>query len=352
MAAAPDPKAQLTEESNKLANTLDADLIVLNYELLPPIDLLFIEMSAKRPPRRNVYLFLTTEGGSADSAYRMMRYLQARYTAVHVVVCGWCKSAGTLMCIGAHNLYMGPAGELGPLDVQIVKADEMDEQKSGLVAEAAFEKLQQESFKFFMQFAQDIGGSGYRVTLKTAFDIATRMTVGVIEPIFDKLDPVTIGEDFRSNRLAQAYAERLGVHSKNLVRTRQFDALENLLSGYPSHGFVIDAKEANTLFRNVHPVRPEMDKLLALLGTDVLLPRSRRQGQGPRMEFMNDDPITAAQSSATTAAGSTGADTLRSASRSRKGSGKRPANTAERSGEKPALVANGAKEGKPGTRRT
>ena len=43
------------------------------------------------------------------------------------------------MCIGAHELMMGDRGELGPLDVQIVKADEMDEQKSGLVAEAAFE---------------------------------------------------------------------------------------------------------------------------------------------------------------------------------------------------------------------
>ena len=344
MAKAPDPKRQLKDEANRLAAKLDADLLILNYEVLPPIDFVFIEMVAKRTPRTDVVLFLTTEGGSADSAFRMMRSLQARYTNVSVVVCGWCKSAGTLMCIGAHTLFMGPGGELGPLDVQIVKADEMDEQKSGLVAEAAFEKLQQESYKFFMEFVKDIGASEYRVTLKTAFDIATRMTVGVIEPIFDKLDPVTIGEDFRSNRLAQAYAERLSVHSKNLVRTRQLDALENLLSGYPSHGFVIDVKEAKTLFRNVHPVPPEMDALLALLAADTKIPRNRRQGQGPRLEYVNDDPATITQSQPATAVGASAASTARNTTRSRKGTGKRSGDSPERGGSKSRAVANGAKE--------
>ena len=348
-APSPDPKQQIKDAANLLSKTLDADLLLLNYEVLPPVDFLFVELVAKRTPRTNVVLFLTTEGGLSDSAFRMMRSLQARYTNVTVVVCGWCKSAGTLMCIGAHMLYMGPSGELGPLDVQIVKADEMDEQKSGLVAEAAFEKLQQESYKFFMQFVKDIGGSEYRVTLKTAFDIATRMTVGVIEPIFDKLDPVTIGEDFRSNRLAQAYAERLSVHSRNLVRTRQLDALENLLSGYPSHGFVIDVKEAKTLFKNVHPIPSEMDALVALLGADVKYPRNRRQGQGPRLEYMNDDPATAAQSqsAANQPAPSSGAPI--NTARSRKGAGKRSRNPPERGGERAEAVPNGSKEVKSGT---
>lgn len=191
-------KQQLKDEANKLSRKLDSDFLILNYEVLPPIDFVFVELVGGRKRRPNVVLFLTTEGGSADAAFKMMRCLQSKYSHVTVVVCGWCKSAGTLMCIGANSLLIGPGGELGPLDVQIVKADEMDEQKSGLVAEAAFEKLQQEAYKFFMSFVRDIGGSEYRVTLKTASDIATRMTVGVISPIFDKLDPVTIGEDYRS----------------------------------------------------------------------------------------------------------------------------------------------------------
>jgi hypothetical protein len=184
---------------------------------------------------------------------------------------------------------MGPKGELGPLDVQIVKVDEMDEQKSGLVAEAAFEKLQQEASKFFLQFVRDMGNSGYRVTLKTASDIATKMTVGVIQPIIEKLEPVTIGEDYRSNQLAQAYAERLNLHSGNLRVTRTFDALQSLLCGYPSHGFVIDFNEAKQLFKHVELFSDEVAEVVSYAGRDAELPRNRRTQQSPRLEFLNAD---------------------------------------------------------------
>ncbi len=288
-----DKQAQLEAikaSANVLAASLDADLFVYNFEITPPFDVMFIKkVSAREHPRPNVVLFLTTEGGSADSAFRMMRFLQAKYDHITIVVPGWCKSAGTLMCIGAHDLIMCDSGELGPLDVQITKVDEMDEQKSGLAAEAAFEKLQQEAFKFFIQFVRDFGASEYRVTLKTASDIAAKMTTGVMEPIFDKLDPVTIGEDYRSNRLALAYAERLNIHSKNLNRSRSYDALDNLLAGYESHGFVIDKKEAENLFKRVKPLAAEMVDLVDLMGMEAVFPRSRRMEQAPKMEFLNDE---------------------------------------------------------------
>lgn len=286
----PEKKLALKEAANRIAKSIDSDLLIFNYEVLSPVDFSFMVTVSNRSRRKNVVLFLITEGGSADSAFRMMRALQSNYERITIVVPGWCKSAGTLMCVGAHELQMQGLGEMGPLDVQIVKADEMDEQKSGLAAEAAFEKLQQESFKFFMGFVRDLGASEYRVTLRTAFDIATKMTVGVVTPIFDKLEPVTIGEDYRSNKLAMAYAERLDAHSKNLKRGRDFDALEVLLSNYQSHGFAIDCKEAKDLFKNVNPISPDFIEVLKFLGTDSYAPRSRRQEQTPRMEFLNDAP--------------------------------------------------------------
>lgn len=290
MAEGADKEQQAKERAGALGDAFDADVFIYNFEISPPFDTLAVAKVNERARRRsNIIIFLTTEGGNADSAFRLMRHFQSSYARVFVAVNGWCKSAGTLMCIGAHELWIGDTGELGPLDVQIVKADEMDEQKSGLVAEAAFEKLQHEAYKFFMSFVKDIGASEYRVTLRTASDIATRMTVGVMERIFDKLDPVTIGEDYRSNRLAQAYAERLNVHSRNLKQSRSFDALENLLSGYPSHGFVIDRKEAAQLFKLVKPFPDQAVPLVETLGTDVIWPRSSRGEQRPRMEFLNDE---------------------------------------------------------------
>jgi hypothetical protein len=108
--SSPEPSA-----ANILAEKMDADILVSNYEILPPFDFQFMGVVSSRKRRKNVLLFLTTEGGSADSAFRMMRFLQASYERVIVAVAGWCKSAGTLMCIGAHELYIGDLGELGPL---------------------------------------------------------------------------------------------------------------------------------------------------------------------------------------------------------------------------------------------
>lgn len=284
-----DKKEEVREAANALGDALDADVFAFNFEVSASIDFAFRMEMAERKPRTNLIMFITTEGGSADSAFRMMRLAQERYKQITVVVPGWCKSAGTLMCIGAHELQMGDLGELGPLDVQIVKVDELDEQKSGLVAEAAFEKMQQEASKFFMQFVADMGGSGYRVTLKTAAEIATNMTVGVMSPIFAKLDPTTVGEDYRSNRLAHAYAERLNLCSRNLERGQRFDALTNLLSSYPSHGFVIDRKEASSLFKRVKPLGAEVERVVELKFGDMILPRNRRQEQSPILEFLNDE---------------------------------------------------------------
>lgn len=342
MADAPSRADEIRRVANELAEAMDADFFVLNFEILTPIDLILIsEVGSRSTPKKNIVLFLTTEGGSADAAFRMMRFLQSRYEKITVAVVGWCKSAGTLMCIGAHELLIGDSGELGPLDVQIVKADEMDEQKSGLVAEAAFEKLQQEAYKFFMSFVRDIGGSEYRVTLKTASDIAAKLTVGVIQPIFDKLDPVTIGEDYRSNRLAQAYAERLNSHSKNLKRSRELDALTNLLSGYPSHAFCIDAKEAAALFKTVKPFPAEMVPLVNLLGMEMVLPRNSRSEQGPRLEFLNDETESASKG-ASRPDEDAGTVPERNGPRNRRDRpGQLPGNPAKGSGEDATAGANG-----------
>ncbi len=119
--------------------------------------------------------------------------------------------------------------------------------------------------------------------------------MGLIAPIFEKLDPITIGEDYRSNRLAQSYAERLNVTAKNLIRRPDFDALEMLLSGYNSHGFVIDRKEASNLFSHVKPISAQLISVTSLLGADALFPRNRRQGQGPKLEFLNDEKSSPAE---------------------------------------------------------
>lgn len=67
----------------------------------------------------NAVLIITTTGGSANSAYSIARIFQKMYKNFTVYCPSYCKSAGTLLALGAHELLMDMFSELGPLDVQL-----------------------------------------------------------------------------------------------------------------------------------------------------------------------------------------------------------------------------------------
>ncbi|MGA2951771.1 MAG: hypothetical protein ABSD80_06000, partial [Caulobacteraceae bacterium] len=85
-------------------------------------------------PRSRAILILVTNGGSANAAYQIARLMQKMYDEFLLYCPSRCKSAGTLVAIGAHRLIMDSFSELGPLDVQLLKEDEIGARKSGLLA--------------------------------------------------------------------------------------------------------------------------------------------------------------------------------------------------------------------------
>ena len=50
---------------------------------------------------------------------------QRSYKKFIVLVSGYCKSAGTLVACGAHELVFSDAGEIGPIDIQMEKKDDL-----------------------------------------------------------------------------------------------------------------------------------------------------------------------------------------------------------------------------------
>ena len=248
---------QLKAAAARIAKEADADILFINSSMDGGIDTDVIQKVCARKRRKNVVLILVTEGGSADSAFRIARCLQECYETFTVVVPGWCKSAGTLICIGAYDLIIGDLGELGPLDVQLAKPDELGLISSGLTIDLAFRSLQSVAFQMFETFLLDtLRKSGGRIITKTAAELAASITVGLLSPIFEQMDPMKIGEDFRSTRIAEQYALRLDAHQRalNLIHDDDVDAIEALVRGYPSHGFVIDRTEAESLFHRVSPL--------------------------------------------------------------------------------------------------
>jgi len=193
-------------------------------------------------------LYLVTTGGSPNAGYRIARAICHHYGAENfrVSVPAECKSAGTLICIGAHSLVISDKGELGPLDVQFQKQDEIFEQSSGLDILRGMTYLRQEALDTFKEYLLDIN-SGSGLSTKTASEIASKLVIGLFEPMFAQIDPIRLGEMNAALEIANEYGNRLLEQSKSLKP----GALGKLVHNYPTHGFVIDRAEARKLFHRV-----------------------------------------------------------------------------------------------------
>ncbi|EAZ4876749.1 SppA protein [Salmonella enterica] len=196
--------------------------------------------------RKDVVICVVTYGGDPNAGYRIGRALQHNYDTVTLLVVGPCKSAGTLIAIAAHKLVIGDMGELGPLDIQLKKNDEIGELSSGLAIMTALDALKDRSISAFNSHLVNIRYEN-QISTKMSADIATRLTEALIAPMAAQIDPIKLGEHQRAMTIAVTYGQRLSSHVSSL----KDGALGKLIAAYPSHGFVIDRKEAKELFQRV-----------------------------------------------------------------------------------------------------
>ncbi|MFN2974922.1 P-loop NTPase family protein [Terriglobus aquaticus] len=255
----------------------DADILLYVGSIDRPFDDHFIARCKAYKKRPNVLLVLTTLGGDPNAAYRIARCLQEEYGInrgngdqpdvepkdagkFYLFVDSRCKSAGTILATGATHLIMSDFAELGPIDVQLRKGDEVGERSSSLTPMHAIESIRDLSIKYFedcfkeLRFNQDL-----LFGTKGASEIATRMATSLFGEIFSQIDPMRVAEFDRAMRIASEYGSRLGAnHLKP-------GGLARLVAAYPTHGFVIDRKEATEIFKSVE--KPSKD--LVTLGEFV-----------------------------------------------------------------------------------
>jgi Serine dehydrogenase proteinase len=273
-----DPITKINQAAEAIALAQNADVLLINCPIRRPLDLEIIQECRRRRRREQLILILVTEGGDAHVAYRVARAFQEAYKKFTVFVTGYCKSAGTLVAVGAHELVIADTGELGPLDVQMSKPDELLQMQSGLTATAALATLHSQAFQAFEHFfLRTVTSSGNTISTRTATQIAAQLTCGLFSPIYGHVDPMHVGEAGRALAIAVAYGRRLQAKSGNFT----VETLEELTSGYPSHGFIIDREEVTRLFKNV---RPPDGSELAL--ADALGPAALDPSNAPESRFV------------------------------------------------------------------
>jgi Serine dehydrogenase proteinase len=287
---------EATEIMRRIIPAADADILIYNAPIERPRDRRLIERVSNRQRRPNLLMILVTNGGDPDAAYRIGRCLQHHYQKFTVIVSGICKSSGTLLLLGASELAFSENGELGPLDIQMAKKDELWGSESGLTVMTALTALSENAQDAFDHFLLSLTTrSGGRITVRTASEIAAKLTQALYAPIADQIDPIHMGEVKRSMAIAKEYGERLLGKSEIC----EAEHLISLISGYPSHGFVIDKAEAKEVFKGekVRDCTADEIALLEELGNYALVPMLT----SPWVRFISDDTLEDEGPHATTA---------------------------------------------------
>jgi hypothetical protein len=258
--------------AKKVSEKLDSDVLFFSGAIDRNSWLSVVnQVKSLKVLRTSVLLILVTPGGDPDAAFKIGRFLQQRYTTVATFIPGWCKSAGTLITLASQKIYIGDLGELGPLDIQIAKPDELFEMSSGLSVQVALTTLEQAAGKMFVHLLLSIRGDTFRgITTRTAAELATSIVGSLLEPIYRQIEPIKIGETQRAMSITKNYGARLAQASKSLKSAR---ALDFLITSYPDHGFVIDREEASQLLNGVERPTSELEALSDVLGDAALYPK-------------------------------------------------------------------------------
>jgi len=255
-----------TELANAVSQSLDAAVYVYSggidgsgYGRL----IESMQISDEQPKKENSLLILTTNGGLADSAYQIARILQETSEKVILCIPARCKSAGTLVALGAHEILMSGIAEFGPLDVQLVQRDEIGERRSGMVVRAALSGLADETYDVWQKIMLNIKfSSRSAISFDVASRLAAEMAVGVMAPVYAQISPDALGNDLRDLNVATAYGERLA----KIGRNANEDTVRRLVEDYPAHGFIIDRGETGELFRNVNDIPNDLGDLISAIG--------------------------------------------------------------------------------------
>jgi hypothetical protein len=267
-----DDLQELRALATRLAQLRQADILVYSGEMTRPGDGSMAFGRSVRSRRPNCLLVLRTLGGSADAAYRLARTLRRAYRRVTVYVDDYCKGAGMLPAVAADELVISDFGELGPLDLTSQHPAIPGHGESGLALVQGLNAIRAEAQRSFEQYLSRFRARrALGMTTRAAIEQASALAVGLLGPVFSQIDPLQVAEVERGMTTARLYVQRLGAdHLKE-------GALDRLLTGYPSHDFVIDREEASDLLRTVRA--PTEEEGLFLTHLEPIVTARRLQGR-------------------------------------------------------------------------
>jgi hypothetical protein len=204
-------------------------------------------------------VLLHSPGGHAEIAYSAVKFFRNYCNRLHVIVPMYAKSAATLFCLGADRIFMGELAQLGPLDVQITDETEKGQRPFSPLDEfKSMEFLREYATELLDYFANRIIDRS-EMSIKEALHEAIPAVIGLMTPLYSRVDASKVGGYRRALAIAEEYAKRLLVQ-RGVPNAEEI--VGKLGWAYPSHSFIIDIEEAAGLGLPVFPLPLRQEEIL------------------------------------------------------------------------------------------
>jgi hypothetical protein len=206
-------------------------------------------------PRLDLLLF--TAGGDTLAAFGLARLLREFAKWVGVLVPDRCLSAGTLVALGANQIYMTRAGTLSPIDPSITT-------QLNPVAEGPVQGLRQ----LLPVSVESV--AGFRSLIEEDWKIRKEDLAQLFKVLADRVHPLALGDVYRSRQQIERLAqELLKKHRKNDKNIQEI--ISTLTRGLGSHDYPISRTEARELLgKQVDKDDPELETLVWNLYQDYV----------------------------------------------------------------------------------
>lgn len=212
----------------------------------------------------NIDLVLQSYGGDANAAYQVVEVLRRHSKGeLTAVVPFRAASAATLMCLGCDSILLDELARLGPLDMQVYedKKGGSYSYKSALNPQMAIRQLNELSLASLQVTKNALVRDG--VLADEAYEIASKFVIGLFNPLYCQVNPERLGEYSRMLAITTEYARRLLKRYSKLPDSDQVKLANKLVTGYPSHQYYIDYREAKEIGLPVQ-LMPDDFSLLAI----------------------------------------------------------------------------------------
>ena len=221
-----------TGERPSLQTVVAGDAHSIVYSHLVQLDQTLADVSRDR---RRLGFFLYTSGGVSTAAWGVVNLLRDFADTLLVFAPYKALSAGTLIALGADELYLTRLGQLSPVDPSLNSPyNPVVAQTPG--APPQFLPVSVEAVMGYISLAQDIG-------LKGDEALST-----VLKSLTDKVHPLALGDVYRSREQITNLASRLLKMGKRDLTPSQIESIvETLTKRLGSHDYLINRSEAKQL---------------------------------------------------------------------------------------------------------